>query len=97
MSLEAVIRESLKESFKESFKERRGRLEIIADVLIVARGGAKKTQIVYRANLNFKRVGIYLPYLKEKGLIENTSSEYTTTEKGKEFLRVYQKMKEQLA
>ncbi|MEA2032044.1 MAG: winged helix-turn-helix domain-containing protein [Euryarchaeota archaeon] len=49
-----------------------------------------------KANLNFKRVERYLPYLEEKGLIEHTSGEYKTTERGKEFLRDYQKMKEQL-
>lgn len=96
MSLEEAIKEGIRADFKERFKERRGRLEIIADVLLVAREGAKKTQIVYKANLNFKRVEKYLPYLVGIGLIENTSREYTTTEKGKEFLRDYQKMKEQL-
>jgi predicted transcriptional regulator len=97
MSLEVAIREGIRESFKESFKERRGRLEIIADVLLVARRGAKKTQIVYKANLNFKMVEKYLPYLEGKGLIENTCREYTTTEKGKKYLRVYKEMEEQLA
>ena len=81
---------------KKSFKERRGRLEISADILLVARRGAKKTAIVYNANLNFRRVENYLLYLKEKGLIEHMGGEYKTTEKGKEFLRDYQKMKEQL-
>jgi len=87
MSLEVAIREGIRESFKERFKERRGKLEIIADVLLVAREGAKKTQIVYNANLNFKRIENYLPYLEEKGLIESMCREYKTTEKGKEFLR----------
>ena len=59
----------MRESRKERFKERRGRLEIIADILLVARGEAKKTAIVYKANLNFKKVERYLPYLEEKGLI----------------------------
>ena len=88
-----------RESFKERFKERRGRLEIIADILSVAMEEAKKTEIVYKANLNFKRLGKYLPYLMEKGLIEsgNMSNEYKTTEKGKEFLRDYQKMEERLS
>jgi predicted transcriptional regulator len=96
MSVEENIKERLKESLKESFKERRSRLEIIADILLVAREGAKKTEIVYKANLNFKRVGKYLPYLVKKGLIENISSDYKTTKRGNEFLRDYQKMKEQL-
>jgi predicted transcriptional regulator len=38
---------------------RRNDLEICADILRVARRGAKKTQIVYEANLNFKIVKKY--------------------------------------
>ncbi len=90
------IKERRKESLKDSFKKRRGKLEIIMDILSVTMKEAKKTEIVYKANLNFKRVGNYLPYLEEKGLIENIGSEYKTTEKGKQFLRDYRKMKEQL-
>ena len=96
MPIEEHIRESLKKSLKKSFKERRGRLEIIADVLLVAKEGAKKTAIVYKANLNFNRAGKYLLYLEEKGHIEHTNEGYKTTERGKEFLQDYQKMKEQL-
>jgi predicted transcriptional regulator len=94
--MEEHIKERRRESLKDSFKKRRGKLEIIIDILSVAMKDAKKTEIVYKANLNFKRVGNYLPYLEEKGLIENMGSEYKTTEKGKQFLRDYRKMKEQL-
>ena len=94
--MEEHIKERRRESLKDSFKKRRGKLEIIIDILSVAMKDAKKTEIVYKANLNFKRVGKYLPYLEEKGLIENMGSEYKTTEKGKQFLRDYRKMKEQL-
>ena len=96
MQTEEYIKERRRESLKDSFKKRRGKLEIIIDILSVATKDAKKTEIVYKANLNFKRVGNYLPYLEEKGLIENMGSEYKTTEKGKQFLRDYRKMKEQL-
>jgi len=96
MRMEEHIKERRWESLKDSFKKRRGKLEIIIDILSVAMKDAKKTEIVYKANLNFKRVGKYLPYLEEKGLIENMGSEYKTTEKGKQFLRDYRKMKEQL-
>jgi predicted transcriptional regulator len=71
-------------------------MDIIAAILSVAREEAKKTQIVYEANLNFKRVDAYLPYLVDKGLIVNTGGVYKTTEKGKEFLHNYKKMKELL-
>jgi len=97
MPLEEHIREGLRWSFKKRFKERRGRLEIIADILLVAKKGEKKTVIAYKANLNFNRVENYLSYLEEKGLIEHTAGgEYKTTGKGEEFLRDYQKMKELL-
>jgi len=43
MPLEEHIRGGIKGGLKKRFKERRGKLEIIADVLLVARGGAKKT------------------------------------------------------
>ena len=45
----------MRDNHKERVKERRGRLEIIADILLVARGEAKKTAIVYIANLKFTR------------------------------------------
>lgn len=78
------------------FKKRRASIAIIVDILSVAEEKAKKTQIVYKANLNFRMVEEYLPHLLDKGLIENTDGEYKTTEKGEEFLADYQKMKEML-
>ncbi|MBE9593169.1 MAG: winged helix-turn-helix domain-containing protein [Proteobacteria bacterium] len=73
-------------------KERRSRMDIIADILSVAGEEAKKTHIVYRANLNFARVDEYLQYMVDKGLIEKKSREYKTTERGEEFLRTYLEM-----
>jgi predicted transcriptional regulator len=96
MPLSGGIKKAIGNSSKASFKERRGRMDIIADILSVAREEAKKTQIVYTANLNFKRVDAYLHYLVGKRLIENTGEVYKTTEKGKEFLHDYKKMKELL-
>lgn len=92
--IEEVLKDGLKGSLKARFKERRGKLEIMVDVLSTAREGARKTEIVYKANLNFNRAEKYLPFLKEKGLMENSGPVYKTTEKGKEFLRGYQKMTE---
>ena len=77
-------------------REQRSKLEIITDILFVARNGAKKTEIVYKANLNFTRVTSYLAYLEGKGLIEHSGALYTSTSRGKEFLRDYQEMKENL-
>ncbi len=96
MPIEEYIKDSIRDSFKDRFKKRRGGLEIIVDILYAAMDGAKKTEIVYKANLNFKRAGNYLSYLEERRLIENRGDGYRTTERGKEFLRDYQKMIERL-
>jgi predicted transcriptional regulator len=70
---------------------RRNDLDICADILQVAKAGAKKTQIVYQANLNFKIVKKYLSRLIDTGMLmtANESSLYTTTNRGIEFLEQY--------
>ncbi len=73
--------------------QRRSNLEIIANILRLARKGAKKTRIVYGANLNFKMLGEYLADLESKGLVtcsRNNGGLVMTTEKGKELLRQFQ-------
>ena len=95
--IEEVLRNGIRESLRNRFKERRGKLEIMADVLSAARKGARKTEIVYKANLNFNRVERYLLHLEENGLIENTGALYTTTDKGRKFLHDFQQMKSRFA
>ncbi|MFB0543557.1 MAG: winged helix-turn-helix domain-containing protein [Candidatus Bathyarchaeia archaeon] len=68
---------------------RRNNLDIMAEVLEIAQLGAKKTWIVYKANLNFKIVKDYLDELMEKGLLEYDGSIYSTTDRGFEFLEEY--------
>ena len=66
-------------------------MDIMADILRAASSGAKKTWIVYRANLNFNIFNKYLSQLTENGLlmIRRGSVIYETTEKGLEFLDEY--------
>ena len=68
---------------------RRNNLDITADILEVANQGAKKTQIVYKTNLNFLIVKKYLNNLMEKNLMNKEDVHYYTTEKGREFLNSY--------
>jgi predicted transcriptional regulator len=75
-------------------KARRGKLEIIVDILTVCKDGALKTETVYKANLNFKRVDKYIPFLENRNLLEHSDNIYRTTDKGKEFLDNYYNMKE---
>ena len=65
---------------------RRSRIDIIIDIMDVAKGGVNKTSIVYRANLNFRLANKYLGLLQKQGLIENRLDKYITTDKGKKFL-----------
>ena len=69
----------------------RGRLDIIADILQVASQNAKKTQIMYQANLSYKVLQKYLNDVTEASLIcyEETEHCYTLTPKGREFLEAY--------
>ena len=74
---------------------RRGRFEIIGEILSLAKGGARKTSIVYRANLNFNVVNKYLKLLVQEGLISpgEDSGKLKTTRKGLLFLEAYKNMK----
>ena len=79
----------------ETITQRRSNLEIVAEILKIARTGAKKTRIVYGANLNFKMLGEYLTRLEKAGLItQNGGGVIKTTEKGIEYLQQFLGLKE---
>jgi predicted transcriptional regulator len=72
--------------------QRRSNLEIVAEILKIARKGAKKTRIVYGANMNFKMLNEYLEKLEKAGLIANSEGNgglIKTTEKGTEYLQQF--------
>ena len=71
----------------------RDRYEIIADILEIAKRNPKKTQIMYQANLSYKVCKKYLSEIENASLIFYLGEErcYTLTEKGKEFLELYDK------
>lgn len=67
----------------------RGRLEIIVDVLNVATKGAKKTKIMYIANLSYRLLEKYLEETVELGFMCFNNNCYEVTEKGRTFLEKY--------
>ena len=69
----------------------RGRLEIIADILKVVSQNAKKTQIMYQANLSYKVLQKYLRKITMASLVDFEDEEqcYVLTPKGQEFLEAY--------
>lgn len=70
----------------------RSRLQIVADILFVAENGAKKTRIMYQANLSYDLLKRYLAEALEADLISINKDErsYITTQKGKAFLKKYE-------
>ena len=68
----------------------RDRLQIVADILSIASRGAKKTRIMYQANLSFKLLCRYLGEVMDAGLVcFDDGNSYVLTSKGKEFLSKY--------
>jgi len=68
----------------------RNKLDIIADILSVTAPSAKKTQIMYRANLSYKLLTRYLAEVVQAGLvIFESGNHYSITSKGRVFLNVY--------
>ena len=69
----------------------RSRTDIAAAILEISLEGAIKTKIMYKAFLSFPQLKEYLGVLLEKDLLKHDSDEqkYYTTEKGKQYLRMY--------
>lgn len=66
---------------KQTF-ERRGRHDIIMEILKSAIKGTKKTRIMYKARLSFSQLEKYLNPLSTAGFIAEESGIWKTTEKG---------------
>ncbi len=71
---------------------RRGRLDIIADILRTANRGSKKTKLVYETNTNFVLMKEYLALLDKRGLILEYDARVYTTDAGNEYLLYYDEL-----
>jgi len=80
----------------------RSRIDIIANILLAANEGAKKTHIMYKCNLSFKQLHAYLEFLVEMGLLKSISEKtetnensllFETTKKGQAFIEAYDNLK----
>jgi predicted transcriptional regulator len=69
----------------------RDRLDIIADILNVVSREAKKTQIMYQANLSYKVLQRYLNEIASASLIrfEDNQQIFLLTGKGQSYLEAY--------
>jgi predicted transcriptional regulator len=80
----------------ETLWERRDKLNILAEIMEVAKGRQLKTRIMYKVNLSFSQVNEYLSFLTEMVFlrvnVENRKKFYETTEKGNNYLKNYIEM-----
>lgn len=80
--------------------KRRDKIVIMAEILSIARMGALKTQIMYRANLSFEQLSEYLGLLLRKNMLEKTTRDgkemYMATEKGLTFTEKHNALNELL-
>ena len=82
---------------------KRSKAAILSDILTVIRKeneGAMTTHILYKANLSYKQLTLYLNMLVENEFIEISSQKrgkskkkvYKITDKGQEFLNQFRKL-----
>jgi predicted transcriptional regulator len=68
---------------------RRGRLEIIAEILLFCDQQKAKTSIMYKTNVNYAQLKKHLKTLTSQGLLIHNKDKYVTTEKGYRFLELF--------
>ena len=66
---------------------RRGRHGIVVEILEIARNGAKKTKIMYKARLSYSQLEKYLNALRKEGFITEESGVWKTTERGLDVIK----------
>ena len=65
---------------------KRDKLEIARNILLIWKDGAKKTEIVYKVNLNFKNAEGYLKWLIDREMILKEGKFFKITSRGSELL-----------
>jgi len=81
----------------EAIFTKRGRLEIISEILSICQKPAQKTHILYKCNLSYDQLIKYLQYLIACGLLaeieSNPRNPFHVTPKGKEFLEKFESLR----
>lgn len=75
---------------------KRERMEIMAEILCYCNHEKNKTDIMYKANLNYVQLKKYLKLLTAQGLLVVDSNKYVTTQKGYRFLKLLAQLNDML-
>ena len=77
--------------------ERRNRLDVLYQILLLCKEPQQKTQIMFKCNLSYKLLCKYMNFLVNSNLLkilnEGDKKYYQTTEHGEEFISEYEKLK----
>ena len=76
----------------ETESKRRDKHDIVLDILKIAKGGKRKTQIMYKAKLSYDQLKVYLELLNDRGLLESNDGFYYTTSKGLHYIKTYEEI-----
>jgi predicted transcriptional regulator len=68
---------------------RRGRLEILAEILLFCEHQKAKTSIMHKTNLNYAQLKSHLKFLTAQRMLMYDTKKYSTTEKGYRFLELF--------
>lgn len=75
---------------------RRGKLDIIAEILLFCEQQKTKTSIMYNTNLNYSQLKNHMDTLTSQGLLARNINKYSTTEKGNHFLKLFAQLNDTL-
>ena len=75
---------------------RRGKLDIIAEILLFCEHQKSKTSIMYNTNLNYSQLKNQIDALTSQGLIAKSVNKYITTDKGYRFLELFAQLNDLL-
>jgi predicted transcriptional regulator len=73
---------------------RRGKLDIVAEILRFCEQQKTKTSIMYNTNLNYAQLKRHMELLVGQGLLAKDSNKFSTTEKGHRFLSLFGELNE---
>ena len=73
---------------------KRGRLGIIAEILLFCDQQKAKTNIMYNTNLNYAQLESNLSYLTSLGMLMRQEGRYLTTSKGYRFLELFAELQD---
>jgi predicted transcriptional regulator len=76
--------------------QRRGKLDIIAEILLFCEQQKTKTSIMYNTNLNYGQLKAHMNSLTSQGLLAKKQNKYSTTDKGYRFLELFAQLNDLL-